>query len=377
MEIGTVIVVIILCAGALQGIIYGSILYKTQANKIANQILAVILFLLSYRLIVQSMRLFGLGYYDGWYYIMIDLSWIHGALIYFYTKAQVEQGFKIRRRNLIHFIPVVIQVCFSVFVRLQNLYWDGTRESLSWLGYWGYVAWMNNSTIYVIASSLIIYYSYKSQKAINRAVGELTVEEHKIVWIRRIIQSFKYYFSLVLIVLLADFLIFNFIYDESYFYFIRFYYYPFFIGIAALTYWIGLEGFSRRKVSLHVKKAELSPEEKEKLKEIEMLINTAMQEQKLYKNQQISLNSLSEKLELKPYLVSKCLSEIINKRFNDYINEFRVKEVQALMKDPANDKYTLLSLAMDAGFNSKSSFNRAVSKHLGISPSELKRESIS
>jgi AraC-like DNA-binding protein len=46
--------------------------------------------------------------------------------------------------------------------------------------------------------------------------------------------------------------------------------------------------------------------------------------------------------------------------------------VQRLLEDPANSKYTLLSLAMDAGFNSKSSFNRAIKKQLGISPSELK-----
>jgi len=52
-----------------------------------------------------------------------------------------------------------------------------------------------------------------------------------------------------------------------------------------------------------------------------------------------------------------------------------VKEVSALMQDPDNDKYTLLSLAYEAGFNSKSSFNRAVKKHLGVSPSELKRAS--
>ncbi|MEL7065514.1 MAG: helix-turn-helix domain-containing protein, partial [Bacteroidota bacterium] len=57
---------------------------------------------------------------------------------------------------------------------------------------------------------------------------------------------------------------------------------------------------------------------------------------------------------------------------NEYVNTWRVKEVQQLLKEPQNQKYTLLSIALEAGFNSKSSFNRAVKKHLGISPSELK-----
>jgi AraC-like DNA-binding protein len=54
------------------------------------------------------------------------------------------------------------------------------------------------------------------------------------------------------------------------------------------------------------------------------------------------------------------------------VNEYRVKEFQRLLENADNSKYTLLSLAMQAGFNSKSSFNRAVKKHLGIAPSDLK-----
>jgi enoyl-[acyl-carrier protein] reductase/trans-2-enoyl-CoA reductase (NAD+) len=72
------------------------------------------------------MRLFDIGYYDSWYYVMIDLSWIHGALIYFYTKAQTQPYLKFKRKDWLHFLPVIIQITISVFVRLQNLYWDGT-----------------------------------------------------------------------------------------------------------------------------------------------------------------------------------------------------------------------------------------------------------
>jgi AraC-like DNA-binding protein len=99
-----------------------------------------------------------------------------------------------------------------------------------------------------------------------------------------------------------------------------------------------------------------------------------MENDKLFKDQELSLNSISEQLNIKPYLISKSLSEIYNKRFNDYVNEYRVKEVQSLLQNSNNSKYTLLSIAMDAGFNSKSSFNRAVKKQLGILPSELKRK---
>ena len=373
MELSNIIIILLLAIGAIQGIVYGLILSKSSTfNKTANRILSVILFLLSYRLIVQIMRLFGIGYYDAWYYVMIDLSWIHGALLYFYTKSQTEKNFSIKKINWIHFLPVIIQVGFSVFVRLQNLYWDGTKESLSWLGYYGYVVWMNNSTIYIVASTLIIFYTYKSQKLLSSVNEKFEIADKKLQWMKRIIRSFLIYFSIVLFVLLVDLAIYKSANESSYFYFNRFYYYPFFIGIAILTYWIGLEGFSRRNDPELSIKTIISPEELDRLKVISKEIQQAMEENKLYKDQELSVNSLAKQLSIKPYLISRSLNEVYNQRFNDYINTYRVKEVQFLLNDPENSKYTLLSLAMEAGFNSKSSFNRAIKKQLGISPSELK-----
>lgn len=373
MEISKIIIIVLLSIGALQGIIYGIILFRSATyNSVANRILAIILLLLSYRLLVQIMRLFGLGYYDGWYYVMVDLSWIHGALIYFYTKAQTQPRLKLKKQDLIHFLPVAIQLIFSVFVRLQNLYWDGTKESLSWLGYYGYVVWMNNPTIYIVASILIIIYAFKSRKLLNAIDESFEIADLKLAWIKRIINSFFVYFILVLLVLLIDLVVFNSSSEDSYFYFIRFYYYPFFIGMAILTYWIGLEGFSRRNDPELSIKQMINSEELERLTIISSKLENAMKTEKLFKDQELSLHSLAKQLDIKPYLISRSLSEIFNKRFNDYVNAYRVQEVQSLLQDATNSKYTLLSLAMEAGFNSKSSFNRAVKKQLGISPSALK-----
>jgi AraC-like DNA-binding protein len=373
METSTVLIILLLAVGAAQGLVYGGILFRSNSqNKIANRILATILCLLSYRLLVQILRLFGLGYYDSWYYVMIDLSWIHGALLYFYVKAQTQPNFRLKKTDWIHFVPVVLQIGFSIFVRIQNLYWDGTRESLTWLGYYGYVVWMNKPTIYIVASLLIIFYAYKSQQLLNTVDDSFEIQSTKRTWIKRIIRSYLFYFTLVLIVLLLDFIVFASANPGYYFYFTRFYYYPFFVGIAILTYWIGMEGFSRRNdPELTVKKV-ISTEETSKLKEISVRIEAAMQNDRLYKNPELSVQVLAKQLDIKPYLISKSLSEIFNKRFNDYVNEYRVKEVQLLLQNADNSKYTLLSLAMEAGFNSKSSFNRAIKKQLGISPSELK-----
>lgn len=103
-----------------------------------------------------------------------------------------------------------------------------------------------------------------------------------------------------------------------------------------------------------------------------MKLDELMREKKLYKDSELSLNSLACEMDLKAHLISRSLSEVLDERFSDYINKFRVEDVRNLLKDYKNSKFTLLSLALEAGFNSKSSFNRAVKKHLGILPSELK-----
>ncbi|MFY7672214.1 helix-turn-helix domain-containing protein [Tenacibaculum sp. MEBiC06402] len=367
----TVLLVLFLFVGAFQGMVFGVILLRSKNNRISNKILATILFLLSYRLLVQIMRLFGLGYYDTWYYFMLDLSWVTGPLLYFYVKAQIDSDYKISKKDYFHFLPLVLQIAISIFVRLQNLYWEGTRESLSWLGYWGYVVWMNYPTIYIIASLLIIYYANLSLKLLKK---EVNIDSQKLHWIKRIIFSFKIYFSLVLSILLVDLLVYKVVLQHDYFYFIRFFYYPFFIGISVLIYWLGIEGFSRRNERKQPVKTRLSEEDRVRLEVIAKDLKKIVKENELFKIQKLNLNSLADELKIKPYVITQCLNEVIGKKFNDFINEYRVKEVQNLLENPENSKYTLLSLAMEAGFNSKSSFNRAVQKHLGVSPRELKRD---
>ena len=374
MDTLSILTVILYAIGAFQGVVFGVVLLRsTRYNKMANRWLAILLFLLSYRLLIQIMRLFGIGYYDTWYYFMLDLSWANGALLYFYVRALLNPDYKLQRSDWLHFIPVLIQMSFSFFVRLQNLYWDGTRESLSWLGYWGYVVWMNYSTIYVVASILIVVYAIKAEGLLRLPQGNgVEVTSSQLVWIKRIIRAFKWFFALVLLVLVIDLLVYNLAMRQHYWYFVRFYYYPFFAGISLLTYWVGIEGFRRKDEQTVIVRQEITEEQKEQLADLGQQLELLMSKEQLYKEPDLKLAQVAEQLGVKPYLLSMCLREIFEIRFSDYVNQLRVAEVQRLLREPGSERFTLMSLAMDAGFNSKSSFNRAVKKQLGVLPSELK-----
>jgi AraC-like DNA-binding protein len=372
MEVEIILIVVLLCIGAVQGLVYGVMFWRTRGpNRIPNRILAVILFFLSYRLTIETLLLFGLGEYDILYHWMIDFNWIYGPLIYFYVKSQLQPDFRFQKQDGVHFIPVGIQFLCSNFVRAQNFYWDGTHESLSWLGRQAYIIWMNYPTIYIIASLLIVFYSLKAEKLLNQVRQSAGKKQEKLTWIGKVIFFFRIYFMIVLSILIIDWLFFP---DIEYYYFTRFYYYPLFVGVAVLTYWLGIAGFSRKDQIPYKPQPTLSIEKKDQLQSIAQLLNRSMNEDKLYKNPELSLASLAEQLNTKPYLLSSCLKTQFQTKFNDFVNEHRLQELVRLLQDEDNEKFTLLSLAYEAGFNSKASFNRATKKHLGITPSELKKQ---
>ena len=92
--------------------------------------------------------------------------------------------------------------------------------------------------------------------------------------------------------------------------------------------------------------------------------------EKPYLNSDINLNKLAELLEMKPKTVSLKINQNCGKNFYDLINSYRVKEFQKLVKTSNLEKLSLLGLAFEAGFNSKSTFNSAFKKNTELTPSQ-------
>jgi AraC-like DNA-binding protein len=101
-------------------------------------------------------------------------------------------------------------------------------------------------------------------------------------------------------------------------------------------------------------------------------LKVLMEETKPYLKSEFSLNDLSAQLNLQPYLTSELLSRYHKASFFDVINSYRVNEIKERLSDPSFRHYSILSIAYDCGFNSKSSFNTAFKKFAGKTPSEYR-----
>jgi len=98
-----------------------------------------------------------------------------------------------------------------------------------------------------------------------------------------------------------------------------------------------------------------------------------MEEEKPYLDNKLSLKQLAELIGLSTNHLSQIINEKLNKNFFDFINEYRIKEVKRNLCDPKIKHYTLLAIAFQSGFNSKSSFNDIFKRNTGLTPSEFQK----
>jgi AraC-like DNA-binding protein len=95
-----------------------------------------------------------------------------------------------------------------------------------------------------------------------------------------------------------------------------------------------------------------------------------LDEKKPYVNPDLKLSELANMLNVHPNNLSQVINSVTKKSFYDLINERRIQEFLHHVTLPENKKYTLLTLAFECGFNSKASFNRNFKKIVGKSPSD-------
>ncbi len=88
---------------------------------------------------------------------------------------------------------------------------------------------------------------------------------------------------------------------------------------------------------------------------------------------ELTLTELAHRLRTHPALLSKVINAGCGQNFNDFVNTYRVAEARRKLADPRFSHYSLVGVALESGFNSKSTFNRVFKKLLGQAPSEVMR----
>jgi AraC-like DNA-binding protein len=93
-----------------------------------------------------------------------------------------------------------------------------------------------------------------------------------------------------------------------------------------------------------------------------------LENEKPYLNPELSLRKMAELLGLHANQLSWLLNDGFGKNFNEFINHYRIETFKELSKLPENANHTIMSIAYDCGFNSKTVFNTYFKKETGLTP---------
>jgi len=367
MESSLNIISILLFFGAFQGVLLSLALFTIKReNRIPNRILAVILLIFSFTIGIHtashSLDSFNFPNHDN---ILLLPGFLFGPLLFLYVRTLTIPGARLKRYDLLHFLPFV--VCASVVLPFYYIYLRNsnvTAEKVEIHQLLGTFVILHVITYIVLAIKLLHNHTANIKRAFS------SIEKINLKWLRFLIAGF------IIIWLTASIFEANIIHYETFdFVWLIVCIFMYLIGYKALKQpeiFSGIrredliyEGLIRKKY----KKSTLTPEKARKL--LEKLKNS-METEKPYLDSTITLPVLAKKLCSSTHHLSQVINENFHQNFYEFINGYRVEEAKDLIAQPQNKHVNLASLGLDAGFNSISSFNAAFKKHTGMTPSQYR-----
>ena len=103
-------------------------------------------------------------------------------------------------------------------------------------------------------------------------------------------------------------------------------------------------------------------------------LSRVMETKKPFLNENLSLSSLADLSETTQTQLSQVINQYFEMNFYDFVNQYRVEESKKMLSSPKFNHLSILGIAFDCGFKSKSSFNRYFKKYVGVSPSQFRNK---
>lgn len=148
--------------------------------------------------------------------------------------------------------------------------------------------------------------------------------------------------------------------------------------IGGLIYWLL---YNQKKIKSRKQEEERKKEKyktsallPETVEEVLPKLTRLMEEEKVFLDPDLNLQKLSQQLHVHYNHLSQIINKHMGKSFNDYINSYRIEEARKKLDDPVESEKTILEIAYDTGFYSKSVFNTAFKKFTGMTPSQYKKK---
>jgi len=369
----------ILSAGIIILIVLVGLLFKNKENKLPSQLL-IIIFSSFFFIIIYSFgeynKVFWM-YYIG-FPIADSIGFLVGPLLYFYLLSLFKPEHIKTKKALLHFI------IFTIYLTTVSIPFLITFIKDNYI--FSYLAFIDkNEYLLHIQALYLLGYAFATLLKLIHFNKELknhysNLEKKDFSWI---------YFLLigVIFLMMLDLI------SEIHFYItgsLMLYGNEWItILMILLVFWLAYFGTNQSTILLPKFKEEGSFEKssnknkarhhltntsEEDIKALELRLKEVLETLQPYKDEDLTLASFASLLPTTDRKLSALLNHYLNTTFYDLINAYRVSYVKQKLIEPESHKYTILAIAYEAGFSSKTSFNRIFKKETKLSPSAYKKQ---
>ncbi|MBV6646657.1 MAG: helix-turn-helix transcriptional regulator [Cyclobacteriaceae bacterium] len=284
---------------------------------------------------------------------------LFGPLILLYVQRILRQS---STRYFLHFVPATIHMTYAlVLMAVPQQGFVGLFKQMWFLVLISAIETFG--LISLIAYSIISWLQLRKEQSLDESAKFVS---------RKALFKYLHYFHLSVGVLISFWLVSYiglYIFRQSFSFFT---YRSMWMITPAFFYVVGF--FSIRQPELFTINPKYIPSKVDRLdpKEISLLSKKLDQAigQQLYKQPDLTMKTLADHLETKPNDLSWLLNNVYGKSFYDFINEVRIEAFKEKLKNNEHNHLTILGIAMDVGFKSKSTFNRAFKTISSETPKE-------
>ena len=370
----------ILLLGSVQGFIVTGLLFFSKKNTYPNRLLGTFILLIT----LACFNLY--GNYSNWFdspvlrlmasIIPLVIVMPFGPLMWFYVQSVLDPSFRISRKQRVHFYPVIVDLVPSLTVIIYIAgYFSGIIKSKP--GPWG--IFIDTYNVYAdiprwISLTTYVWLSAKYLKAYKTKLkGNLNGQTGNFTWLSQFVRVFIAFQSLWLLYL-VPYVIPQYtgkILDT-------FDWYPLYIPMAILIYWLGIKGYvvSQRQTIVDKKLSVVNAITPQLAQQVISSLMKAMVEDKVYLNANLNLATLSEHTGIAAKTISSVLNQHEQKSFNEFVNGYRVNEFKKKIVLPEMNNLTIAGIAFECGFNSQATFQRTFKELTGQSPSEFRKTAL-
>lgn len=415
MQIPFTPVVVLLLMVVAQALFAAGLLWLAPLNRRPNRLLALLMLAIALWILDGFFRVAGIYAQNaGWYFAPIYYSFAFGPLLYFYVRSLTNHAFRLRPGQLWHFLPVLLQAALYLGLRLADYparawFWEHIHRPytyrLEFIGTW-------------VSLMLYLALSLRLLRRFGRYLDDNFSETSRLRlrWLRVLL--------VLLAVVSAQWLV-EVVLREFFDLYYRYDYSTELLGV--VVFCIGVVGLRQADM----RAVQFSPDDEQPPvaapaadtanspavgsaapgllvveapaaavettaavptgatdgnpaaaaprpqpvvdARVRERIRGALEDEELFRNPTLTLAELAAHTGLPVRLISFTVNQGFGQSFNDLVNGYRVAEVQRRLAHTADaQRLTLLGIAFESGFNSKTTFNRIFKQVTGVAPSEYR-----